>query len=159
MSLVKRSNFHLKKLKYLKDKFVVEATLDKINGDTVNQVKWGVNTTIVPHEDLRNILMAWSPLLAKSWGFDKKTAESVKCTGIGIEQKADGDVVTLTGNYTTPSGYVRGFSSPPISLNDDYYKFEEILEKDVENIKDEAFAFYSDDKQADLQLTTDGKES
>jgi len=155
MSIVKRQNFHLKKVKVLKEKFEVTATIDKINGEVVNQNAWNVSTNIRPHEDLQNILMSWALILAKTWNFTKEQIKDVVCTGCGIEKKGEGDHVTLTGNYKTAGGYVRGFSSPPINLKDEYYGFEKALIIDVANLKDETYAFYADDKQADLQLTAD----
>lgn len=119
-----KNNFHLKKIKVLKNKSIIEYKEE--NGAVI------IKTMATrPHDDLLKILSSMEGMLASTHYLNSSSKSKVKITGISISGD-ENEMIVLTGILETANGAIVSINSPRISLNDKVYSFEENLSDTIE---------------------------
>jgi len=180
-----RSNFELKKVKFLNGVLHANYKSVKANGGESYEENCEMQSTLFPHSDLTNQLDKLKPLMAQCMGFTTLTTvlkslktkkqqdayetleevinkdiklkvDNFTCTGIAISGRDESINVILTGTYKNPAGTVTSQNTPKMRLSSEVYGFEEELEKIVEILEDETYQFLFEQKQAQAVLDFNG---
>lgn len=102
-----------------------------------------------PHPDLIKALEPFSPILAHEFWIDDVNKAHYICTGFTISSKKDKPFVVLSGKVETQNDHIVGISSGQLELEEDG-KGE--LNKKLEVLKKEAYAYFFEDKTAQGKL-------
>lgn len=114
-----------------------------------------INDDQNPHPDLISSLDKLGPLLAKQFWIDDPNKEHFFCTGFTIGSKGDSKFVILSGKVDTLNEHVVGISSGQLVLEEGG-KGE--LNKMIEKVRREAYAYFFEDKTAQGKLDFKTKE-
>ena len=106
----------------------------------------------VPHPDLYNSLKKLGQYLAEVH-YVKDNQDKVTITG--FSNKSDSDFVVIKGTLTTPSGKKVAINSDAIDIEKELYGFEQDLSADIDDVRNEAQAFFFGGKKSQQVIKFD----
>lgn len=164
----KKDNFELKELK-LKNSGGVEVTF---RGSYEHQQTYRdgliVKSERIPHPDLRKAMDKLAEHVARIYGLSVKDTENnltgdlatkeVEVFKVAISGEDDNRGVVISAKIEGFSNKKMALNTPRIVFNNDEYGYETKVEKLVDKIEAEAYAYVIERKSAQLELDLPGEE-
>lgn len=129
-----------------------ELTMNYVSEDNKN---CSITDDQNPHPDLIKALDNLGPTLAGEFWHDTVLKEHFFCTGFTISSKGDSQFVILSGKVETKNEHIVGISSGQLTLEESG-KGE--LNKKLEQVKEQAFEYFFNDKTSQGKLDFKTKE-
>lgn len=178
MLVPKENQFALSKVKLLKDGGIdVHYEVTEVIATESYTNQYHVTSAKDIHPDLQNLFDDLAPIMGRVFNItsflsmvetpefkatktQKQTAEefadeclkNIEVRGVSLSGKRDNIGVVLTGLFTTANGQKTAINSPRMKYNTESFGFEEELERIVNEIEDEVYAFLFKGKKAQLEL-------
>lgn len=178
MLVPKENQFALSKVKLLKDGGIdVHYEVTEVIATESYTNQYHVTSAKDIHPDLQNLFDDLAPIMGRVFNItsflsmvetpefnatktQKQTAEefadeclkNIEVRGVSLSGKGDNIGVVLTGLFTTANGQKTAINSPRMKYNTESFGFEEELERIVNEIEDEVYAFLFKGKKAQLEL-------
>ena len=178
MLVPKENQFDLSKVKLLKDGGIdVHYEVTEVIATESYTNQYHVTSAKDIHPDLQNLFDDLAPIMGRVFNItsflsmvetpefkatktQKQTAEefadeclkNIEVRGVSLSGKGDNIGVVLTGLFTTANGQKTAINSPRMRYNTESFGFEEELERIVNEIEDEVYAFLFKGKKAQLEL-------
>lgn len=178
MLVPKENQFVLSKVKLLKDGGIdVHYEVTEVIATESYTNQYHVTSAKDIHPDLQSLFDDLAPIMGRVFNItsflsmvetpefkatknQKETAEefadeclkNIEVRGVSLSGKGDNIGVVLTGLFTTANGQKTAINSPRMKYNTEYFGFEEELERIVNEIEDEVYAFLFKGKKAQLEL-------
>lgn len=178
MLVPNENQFALSKVKLLKDGGIdVHYEVTEVIATESYTNQYHVTSAKDIHPDLQNLFDDLAPIMGRVFNItsflsmvetpefkatktQKQTAEefadeclkNIEVRGVSLSGKGDNVGVVLTGLFTTANGQKTAINSPRMKYNTESFGFEEELERIVNEIEYEVYAFLFKGKKAQLEL-------
>jgi len=113
----------------------------------------------VPHPDLVHALGALTLLMTEVFDMEDDNQEKFRIAGITLSQRKNIDQVIVTGVFETQTGMKTCLNTPNVVMDGDTYDAQENLATQIDQITDEAFKYLFENKQAQLDIETEGEKT
>lgn len=178
MLVPKENQFALSKVKLLKDGGIdVHYEVTEVIATESYTNQYHVTSAKDIHPDFQSLFDDLAPIMGRVFNItsflsmvetpefkatktQKQTAEefadeclkNIEVRGVSLSGKGDNIGVVLTGLFTTANGQKTAINSPRMKYNTESFGFEEELERIVNEIEHEVYAFLFKGKKAQLEL-------